>query len=432
MKQRKILILGAGLSGLSAAYFLRENKIRAEIFEKEANPGGLCRSVKKQGFVFDYSGHLLHFRNRNTLSLVKRVLGDNLTKHKRRAYVHTFNKFIPYPFQANFDYLPNAAARQCLLGFIESRKKNSLNSANFLQWINNKFGKGIADYFMIPYNTKLWRIPLEELEYKWAQRFVVIPTIRQIKEKLTKKKSKSLGYNAFFWYPRKGGIEELIKGFSSGIDSICLKSQAVRVDLRNKAVTFKDGRKERFDTLISTIPLPELGKIITAIPKDIESSFKKLRWISIYNVNLGVKAKVCHTRHWIYFPRKNIPFFRVGFFHNFSSNLAPPERKSLYVDISYSKDSPICRKEIGAQIRKYLTTTGIIKDENKICCERINDIKYGYPLCDKNYTLARKKILSFLSGNSIIPCGRYGSWRYLSMEDVIMESNEIVSSLVKS
>jgi len=412
---------------LSLAYFLREKKVKAEIFEKKIKPGGLCRSIKKQGFVFDSSGHLLHFRNRKTLSLVNKVLGGNLTKHKRKACVYTFNKFIPYPFQANFNYLPKRVARQCLRGFIES-KKQGLKSNNFLQWIYNKFGKGIAGYFMIPYNTKLWKIPLDELDHKWAERFIVIPAIKQIKESLTKSESESLGYNDSFWYPKRGGIEELTKGFSSGLDNIHLCCQAVAVDLKKKVVAFGDGRKEKFDKLVSTIPLPELGKIITVLPKGIKSNFKELRWISIYNVNLGVKGRVQPGRHWIYFPQKNIPFFRIGFFHNFSSHLAPRGRGSLYIDISYSKDRPIRRREIGAQIRKYLTTTGIIKKGCEIYCENINDIKYGYPVYDKNYTSARRKILNFLSRNSIISCGRYGSWRYLSMEDIILEAEKIVKN----
>lgn len=412
---------------MSLAYFLREKKVKAEIFEKEIKPGGLCRSIEKQGFVFDSSGHLLHFRNKNTLSLVNKVLNGDLTKHRRKSYVYAFNKLIPYPFQANFNYLSKRVTQQCMRGFIEAEKQTS-RSGNFLQWIYNKFGKGIADYFMIPYNTKLWKIPLDELGYKWAERFIVIPTIKQIKENSINEKSKALGYNAFFWYPGKGGIEELTRGFSSGADSIALGCQATAVDLIKKVVTFKDGRKEKFNTLISTIPLPELGKIITALPEDVKVNFKKLRWVSIYNVNLGVKAKVWPGRHWVYFSQKSIPFFRIGFFHNFSSYLAPSGKGSLYVDISYSKDKPFCRREVGAQIRKYLITTGVIKYENEICCENINDIKYGYPVYDKNYTLAREKILNFLSRNNIISCGRYGSWRYLSMEDVILEAEKIVKN----
>ena len=166
-------------------------------------------------------------------------------------------------------------------------------------------------------------MPLDKLEYKWAERFVITPTIRQVKGDPKRKKNEHLGYNDFFWYLKEGGIEKLIKGLSSGIDHIALNSQAVEVDLKKKRVLFNDGREEKFGKLISTIPLPELGKIITPLPDEIRSSFKRLKWISIYNLNLGLKVKTRPPRHWIYFSQKNTPFFRVGFFHNFSSCLAP-------------------------------------------------------------------------------------------------------------
>ena len=426
-----MLILGAGLSGLSTAYFLEKKKIKAKIFEKEAKQGGLCCSVKRSGFTFDSSGHLLHFRDQDILSLVKKIMGNNLIKHKRNAYVYTFNKFIPYPFQANFHYLPEKVAQQCLSGFIDSKKYKTTEDGNFLQWIYRKFGKGIADHFMIPYNVKFWKIPLDELDHKWAERFVVIPAIKDIKGSLDKGKTKPLGYSSFFWYPRQGGIEELVKGFSCGGNGTYLNHQALRIDLDKKHVIFKNRRKEKFDILITTIPLPELGRIITGLPQNIKSNFDKLRWISIYNVNLGIKMNTQPGRHWIYFPQKNISFFRAGFFHNFSSSLVPPGKGSLYVDISYSKDKPIRKKDIVPRVKKCLKAAGIISDDNEICCENINDIKYGYPVYDKNYKSARKVIVDFLSKNNIVCCGRYGGWRYLSMEDVIIESKQLVNYLCK-
>ena len=426
---QKILILGSGLSGVSTAYFLKQKKISVNIFEKETKPGGLCSSTKKQGFVFDFSGHLLHFRDKHTLALVKKVLKGNLARHKRNSYVYASNQLIPYPFQVNFDYLPKGIAQQCLTGFIKSRKQNCLKNDNFLQWIHSKFGKGIADFFMIPYNTKLWKIPLDKLECKWAERFVITPTVEQIKGNLDKKNSEHLGYNAFFWYPEKGGIEELIKGFSSGLNNIHLNSQVVAVDLRDKTVMFKGEKKEKFSKLISTIPLPELGKIVRPLPNDIIKSFKQLKWISIYNLNLGLKTKIHVPRHWIYFSQKSIPFFRTGFFHSFSSHFTPKGLGAMYADVSYSKDKPINKRTINTRIRKHLSFTGIIKSEDEICSEHINDIKYGYPVCDSDYTPARKKILNFLLKNNIISTGRYGSWRYMSMEDVIREAKKVAEDI---
>ena len=429
MGKDETLILGAGLSGLSTAYFLRQNNIAPRIFDKNTKIGGLCRSVHKQGFTFDSSGHLLHFRDKDALLLVKKILKNNLVKHKRDSRVYAFNKCIPFPFQLNFDYLPKKIAQQCLSGFIQARKQKSRKSDNFLQWAHDKFGKGIADFFMVPYNVKLWRTPLEKLEYKWAERFVITPTISQVKGGVTNKRSKPLGYNDSFWYPERGGIEELVKGFSGKARNIYLNSQAIKVDVRKKTVFFKDGREEKFDKLISTIPLPELGKIITLLPSDIRKSFNLLRWVSIYNINLGVKMQSSPHRHWIYFAQRNIPFFRVGFFHNFSSYLAPAGRGALYADVSYSKDRPIRKQEIYSRVVKHLLSTGIIRSESEICCEHINDIKYGYPIYDKSYVLARRTILNFLSSNNIVSRGRYGSWRYLSMEDVILEAEKTAKGI---
>ncbi len=429
MAKEETLILGAGLSGLSTAYFLRQNNIAPRIFDKNTKIGGLCCSVHKQGFTFDSSGHLLHFRNKEALTLVKKILKGNLVRHKRDSYVYAFNKCIPFPFQLNFDYLPKKIAKACLSGFIQSRKQANQKSDNFLQWVHNKFGKGIADFFMVPYNVKLWRTPLEKLEYKWAERFVITPTIKQVKAGSKIRSNKPLGYNDSFWYLKRGGIERLVKGFSGKAKNIYLNSQAIKVDMKKKTVMFKDGREEKFGNLISTIPLPELGKIIAPLPSEIRKSFNLLKWVSIYNINLGVKTQNNPPRHWIYFAQRNIPFFRVGFFHHFSSYLAPAGLGALYADVSYTKDRPIRKQEIYSKVVRHLLSTGIIQNESEICCEHINDIKYGYPVYDKEYTSARKKILNYLSENSVISCGRYGSWRYLSMEDVMLEARENVKGI---
>lgn len=428
MGKDSILVLGSGLSGLSTSYFLRQKKIRTEIFEKEKAPGGLCRSFKKQGFTFDFSGHLMHFRNKSTLSLVKRLLKGNLVKHKRDSYVYSFDRFIPYPFQTNFDHLPEKQALACLSGLIESRSKKSLKSRDFLQWIHNKFGKPIAELFLIPYNTKLWRMPLHELEYSWAERFIITPGPGRIKPGFDDKNG-DLGYNNFFWYLKRGGIEELIKGFLRDADSINLNCRAVGIDLRKKTVKFKNAGTKKFSRLISTIPLPELGKIITPLPDDVKDSFKRLKWVSIYNVNLGLEAITQPARHWIYFSQKNIPFFRVGFFHNFSSSLTPSNKGALYADVSYSEARPIRKKDIRDRVVKQLTATGLIRHNSDVCCKHINDIRYGYPVYDKNYFRARGKILKFLAKNNVISCGRYGGWSYLSMEDVILESADITKGI---
>ncbi len=431
MGENNVLILGAGLTGLSTAYFLKQKGVKHKIFEKETTPGGLCRSFKDKGFVFDFSGHLLHFRNKRTLRLVTKILNNNLARHKRNSYVYAFKRIIPYPFQGSLKYLPEKQARQCLSGLAKSNSQRSKKSNNFLQWIHNTFGKGIAEHFLIPYNSKLWRVPLDELDCSWAERFVITPVTSAGKIHPAPEKTRlSPGYNDFFWYPEKGAIEELIKGFTRDTDNISLNSCASAIDLKKRTVVFRNGKIEKFTKLISTLPLPELSRIVKPLPADIKKSFKKLKWVSIYNVNLGVKTRNNPPRHWIYFSQRSIPFFRVGFFHSFSSCLTPGNRGALYADVSYSMERPIRKKEIRDRVIRHLNVTGVLSKGGKdVCCEHINDIKYGYPVYDKNYKSARGKILKFLAKNNVISCGRYGGWSYSSMEDVILEAEGITEGM---
>jgi len=192
------------------------------------------------------------------------------------------------------------------------------------------------------------------------------------------------------------------------------------------------GNTEKFDYLISTIPLPEFLHLTPDLPRDIQPLFKKLKWNSIFNLNLGLEEERGNSgRHWVYFPDKEVSFFRAGFPHNFSSDITPEGKSSIYIEASYSKEKPIDRNKIVPRIKEDLRRIGILKKETAVCCQDITDIKYGYPIYDRNYNTVRKKILEYLIKNKVIPCGRYGGWRYLSMEDVILHGKETAEYISK-
>ncbi|MEW6096380.1 MAG: FAD-dependent oxidoreductase [bacterium] len=434
MAKRRVLILGAGLAGLSAAWHLQRKGIDCIIFEKESAVGGLCRSKNIDGFAFDYCGHLLHFKQAYTFDLIKSLLGNNLLEHQRSAWVYSHGKYRRYPFQANLYGLPSSIIKECLLGFIQVsgnghlKKKKGLN---FLDWINNTFGKGIARHFMIPYNTKFWTVSPKVLTCEWLDGFIPMPSLSQIVEGTIEESQRQFGYNARFWYPKRGGIAQVPLAFASQIKNIYTNCQIEEINLDKKEIKMVSGNIERFDYLVSTIPLPEMPYLIKSLPKELYSLFKELRWNSIFNLNLGIERKDFSGRHWIYFPQKEICFFRVGFFHNFSPNLTSPDKSSLYVEVSYSKDKPIDKSDIVLRIKRDLKKVGILTIDDRVCAEEINDIKYGYPIYDNNYLQSREKILKFLLQNNIIPCGRYGSWRYMSMEDAILDGKEVADLLSK-
>lgn len=434
MDRKRIIILGGGLAGLSAAWHLQRRGMGCLIFEKEPEVGGLCRSKKIKGFTFDYGGHLLHFKKQYAFNLVKSLLKDNLQKHEKNAWVYSHQRFIRYPFQANLCGLPPAVAKECLEGFIHASNKSHLKkktNINFLEWINNTFGQGIANHFMIPYNEKFWTVSPKELTCEWLDGRIPKPTLNQLLKGAKEKNQKQPGYNACFWYPKNGGINQLPISLANQIKNINTKTSITEISLAKKEIKLSSGGKEKFDYLISTIPLPEMRGIIKDVPAGQRSLFKKLKWNSIFNFNLGVDIKDYFKRHWIYFPEKQFSFFRVGFFHNFSSSITPPGKSSLYVEVSYSKNKPIDKRAIISRIKGGLNKAGIPVSDDKICVQGINDIQYGYPIYDKNYSQTRARILDFLSQNNIICCGRYGSWRYMSMEDVILDARRASEHIKK-
>lgn len=432
MAKRRIIILGAGLAGLSVAYHLQKKGIDYEIFEKEDIAGGLCRSKNIDGFTFDYSGHLLHFKYRYTYDLVRDLLNNNLIQHKRNSWVYAFNTYIPYPFQANLFGLPPKIIKDCLLGFIQVTNNNCYDKKqnnNFRDWIYRTFGSGVARHFMIPYNKKFWTFSPTRLTCDWVNGLVPQPSLEDVIEGTVIRSSKAWGYNANFWYPEKGGIQELASAFVKKIPKINLSCLCQKIDIKNKKIIFGNGREEKFDRLISTVALPELANMIEDLPRSVTISFKKLKWISILNLNLGIDRQNISDKHWVYFPQKDLIFFRIGFWHNFSSYLTPPHKSSLYIELSYSRNKPVNKNNIVSWIIKDLIKTRIILDTEEILAQDINDIKYGYPIYDRNYHPARESILKFLYQHNIISCGRFGSWRYTSMEDVILDGKKLVDNL---
>lgn len=431
MSQKKIFILGSGLSGLSAAWHLQKRGVDCRIIEKEPEVGGLCRSKKINGFTFDYDGHLLHFKHRYTFNLVKKLIEGKLVKHQRSSWVYVYDRFIRYPFQGNLHNLPHPIIKDCLIGLLDSSKNGNLQKKKntFLDWINHSFGKGIAKHFMIPYNTKFWTLPPDKLNYDWVYGFVPVPSVRQIIDGSIEENRKMFGYNAQFWYPERGGINRVPFAFAAQLKNIYTNCKITEIDIIGKKISLDSGEKEKFDHLISTIPLPQLRCLIKRLPRKVSDAFANLKWNSIFNLNLGVEGKILPGVHWVYFPEKEFCYFRVGFPHNFSSDIVPAGNSSLYIEVSYSENKRINKTDIVRRIKEDLKKAGVFTSECKILAEDINDIKYGYPIYDKNYRLSRQQILKFLTGNDIVPCGRFGSWRYMSMEDCILDGKDVIKQI---
>src|ERR1035437_5851104 len=255
----KTIIIGAGFAGLAAGHRLKKDYV---IFEKNERPGGLCRTDIVDGFTFDYTGHFLHVRKPEIQKFIFGNAGVPLKKINRKAYIYSKGVYTGYPYQVNNFGLPPEIVSENLIGFLKAKFKGNVSQDNFKQWILTALGEGIAKNFMFPYNSKLFKFPLDKMTIKWMGRFVPSPGIEEVMKGILPKGEAELGYNAYFYYPESGGIESVIKGLYKKIkDKVRLNTEVKKVDLKNKIIYMADGKQEQYTSLICTLPLKDLAKL---------------------------------------------------------------------------------------------------------------------------------------------------------------------------
>jgi hypothetical protein len=182
--EQKIVILGAGPTGLAAAYRLAELGHRNyRIFEARHKVGGLASSeVSPNGFTYDIGGHVLFSHYEYFDRLFDKLMGDEYKELVREAWVWMCGRFLPYPLQNNIKDLPKEVVLECLLGLVEAQKTplNLDEIENFEQLIMKQFGAGLAKYFMMPYNFKVWAHPPRMMNKEWIGERVALPKLERV------------------------------------------------------------------------------------------------------------------------------------------------------------------------------------------------------------------------------------------------------------
>ncbi len=418
------LILGGGLTGLSTAYHLQKlGRTNYLLVEKESQPGGLCRSIQKEGFTFDYSGHLLHLHTPYGKKLVRELLANNLRRVQRNAWIFTGNSQVPFPFQAHLYALPEKERQLCAQGL---RHLPTKLPSNFENWCLQSFGKGIYELFFRPYNTKLWGVSPKYLTCDWCGPFVPRPSRAALMRSLTRKPSRPIGYNAWFYYPQSGGCGALVEALAKRVLNLRTNLRVSQIDLHRK--TARVGRKMvQFNHLVNTLPLPNFLKLLKNEPR-LSQLANRLQAAPVLVYQLAVRGKG-KKFSWIYCPDPQDPFFRVGQQSSFSPNNAPSDCRSFYVELPGTLQPG---KTLEKQIWTALLQKGIITRCDKKLFSFWQMIPHAYARYDKNRARTVQTIADKLAVRGCYLAGRYGNWEYSFMETSLLQGRETARKLVST
>lgn len=430
-----IVIIGAGLSGMCAAYALEQAGFyNYTLYEQAERPGGLLKSEKIDGFTFDHTGHWVHISDPLFKDFIDRVSGlESYSKHARNAHVYSSDTLTPYPFQMHLHGLPLSVIAECIEGFV--KRKTKLNDPqNFKQWVLKHFGAGFGKYFFYDYNSKILSYPVNKIHPAWTGRFVPQTTLEQILAgSLAPKESSSAGYNSSFYYPLDGGIEFLITSIRQSLKNpVVTQARAQHINIDTQEIWFEDGKKTRFNYLISTIPLNNLLTISQSARINTEPLAKKLLCNSVVNINIGFKKDLGIASDWIYFPEKKYPFYRLGFWHNIAPQLVPNGSSGVYGEFSFIKNSTSTSKisqktdEVLAKMLSFLKVS-----ENDICVRKDLLLNHAYVIYDAWRQDNIDTILKTLAAENILSTGRYGEWKYSSMQEAFQDGAAAAEKALK-
>ncbi|HEX8851630.1 MAG TPA: NAD(P)-binding protein, partial [Gemmatimonadaceae bacterium] len=419
----RIVIIGAGPTGLGAGYRLRElgyeNWVMLEARDKV---GGLASSeTSANGFIYDIGGHVLFSHYEYFDRLFDKLMGDEYQLLLRESWVWMCNRFLPYPFQNNIKYLPKEVVLECLLGLVEAQKQplDVSRFRNFEELIYGVFGAGIAKYFMMPYNFKVWAHPPKMMNKEWiGERVSVVDIKRVLGNVVLDRDDAGWGPNSTFKYPRHGGTGGLFERMRPYVEeNLRLNAPVSHVDVDAKEVVLADGSRERYDILMNTTPLDLLVKNMTgAVPDGIRCEASRLRHSGGYIVGVGLKQPSPSKKCWMYFPEDDAPFYRVTYLSNYSPEVVPDARThySLLAEVSHSEFKPVDRCKVVEETIQGMISTKLLREEDRadIVDAHLIERDYTYPTPSLERDGALHAVLPWLETKDIYSRGRFGAWRY--------------------
>lgn len=422
-----IIVLGAGISGISAGYHLGLNEIDYTVFEKNPSWGGLCDNFTiGNGFRFDYFIHLSFTDS----DYVKEIFNQstNYINHHPKSRNYYNGVWIKHPAQNNLAPLSIEEKTKIILDFINRPK--IATPKNYDEWLLAQFGKHFSDNFSRNYTKKYWTIPAEEMTTDWLGNRFSIPPLEKLLKGAFEEQNENFYYANEMRYPKQGGYKSFLRKMALNTN-IQTKKKVILIDLKSKRVDFSDGFSEYYDKLISSLPLPELVKLIKDVPKSILEASEKLSFTSGQLVSLGFNRPDIPKDIWFYMYNEDILPSRAYSPSLKSVDNVPLGKSSLQFETYYSKFAPkkLSNEYLVDHVIKQGSEMRLFGHEDVEVTD-YKDVKYANVIFD----FERKKNLAivheYLKKVEVYYIGRFGEWDYLWSDQSLLSGKNIITKII--
>ena len=449
-KRNPVIILGAGLAGLSSGYSLARAGKPVTVFESDSSVGGLSRTISHGDFRFDLGGHRFHTKNKNTESFVKNLLAGEYISVTRKSKIYLQDKFFDYPLKPSNALLglgiPTTFKAVC--DYSKERIRNLINSPEIISledWVVSNFGRTMFNIYFKEYSEKIWGIKCDRISEEWvSKRIEGLSLGVAIKNAFFKFSGREIDtlVDKFIYPPM--GIGQISDRLKEEIESENILMTNTRVAQINHkdfvinnviAKNCEQVYNAKGSEFVSSIPLTSLINMLNpAPPEDVVEAVSKLRYRDIVVVTIMLNRERVTDLTWMYLPGKDIPLGRIHEPKNWSPRMAPEGKTHIVAEYFCFKDDRIWNssdEELTEMTVQQLEKLGFI-DKKEVIDSCIVKVPKAYPLYEVGYTEYYSRILEYLKNfKNLHIIGRTGMFQYLNMDGAIESGIEIAEDILK-
>ena len=449
-KDKKVIVLGGGPAGLSAAWKLAIAGVKVDLIELDSQVGGLCQTIKHGDFYFDLGGHRFLTQDKDVFNDIKDLMKDDIVVRPRKSVIRLKGKFFGYPLNAKdlLKKLNPLLTMKCFFDYLFTiiiNKINPKNDISLQDWISHRFGKTLYNIYFGPYSEKLWGIPPTQISADWAAQRISLLNLWDVFVRLLGKKDNTpKTYAEEYLYPKRGigmiadrQADEITKNGGTIHTNSRVSEIKIENDRISEVIFEKDGKKERIsgDVIINTIPMPEFVRMINPEPeRDIIETSKRMRFRGLRFLNIELEKEQVSENNWIYIPEHQYIFFRIQEPKNWSPYNVPEGKTSLILEIASDKGDDIWDKPDDVLLQrciKDLKDLGFDIENNVIGCFSTY-ATHAYPIYDLDYKEKINTLLNYLvKFENLVPCGRQGLYRYNNMDHSIKMGFKAAEHIIK-
>ncbi len=411
-----IVVLGSGMAGFGAAHRLHAEGITPVMYDKNNYYGGHTASFRSDsGFLFDVGPHISFTKD----SRIQNLFAESVDQQFETIQINLNNYWRGYwpkhPVQLHLHGMPEDTVVKVIADFVEERARPDRPINNYADWLLSSFGKTFAELFPMTYTRKYHLTTAENMSTDWLGPRLYRPSLEEVLRGAISASAPHVHYITHFRYPSAGGFINYLNKFLP-LGNLKLNHELISIDPRARQLKFSNGHVTNYDGLVSSVPLPDMIRMIQGAPKDVVDASKRLACSTCVLVNVGVDRADLSEAHMTYFYDEDICFTRLGFPHMLSAKNVPPGTGNIQAEVYFSdKYKPFTGSPdawIEPVIRD-LRKCGLLRENDKVLFSEARLLKYANIIFDLDRAAALKTVHAYLDELGIAYCGRYGDWGYM-------------------